>query len=291
LAIPEFAIYINPLISALRTLGGSARPGEVCAFIADQLKLPDELLDRKLKNGLSRYEKQVHWARFYLAKTGYIDSSKDGVWTLTHKGQEATEFTENQLRDILHEVRTRSPHAKRGKDLQLQSAPTPDELNEQSLSDIETQNYEEQLLSLLKSLPPVGFERICQRLLREAGFEKVTVTGRTSDGGIDGHGVLQLNPFVSFQVIFQCKRYEGSVTPSQVRDFRGAMVGRAEKGIILTTGTFTTEAKREAMRDGAQPIELVDGEKLVEMFKRLELGLKPRKTYDIDTSFFESFKQ
>lgn len=127
-------------------------------------------------------------------------------------------------------------------------------------------------------------------MLREAGFEKVEVTGRSGDGGIDGNGVLQLNPFVSFQVLFQCKRYEGNVTAPQVRDFRGAMMGRAEKGIILSTGTFTADAKREAFRDGVQPIELVDGEKLVEMFEQLELGMKPRTVYEVNQEFFEPFR-
>lgn len=116
------------------------------------------------------------------------------------------------------------------------------------------------------------------------------MTGRSGDGGIDGHGVLQFNAFVSFKVLFQCKRYTGSVSASQVRDFRGAMMGRADKGIILTTGTFTADARREALRDGVPPIELVDGEKLVDMFKELQLGLKPRTTYDVDEAFFEPFQ-
>ena len=128
-------------------------------------------------------------------------------------------------------------------------------------------DYQSELLDILKSLPPNGFERICQRLLRESGFEQVNVTGRSGDGGIDGIGVLQVNPFVSFKVLFQCKRYQGSVGSSTIRDFRGAMMGRADKGIIMTTGTFTMDAKKEARRDGVTPIELVDGEKLVEMFE------------------------
>lgn len=118
----------------------------------------------------------------------------------------------------------------------------------------------------------------------------MVVTGRAGDGGIDGYGTLQVNPLVSFKVLFQCKRYTGSVSPSQVRDFRGAMSGRADKGIIISTGTFTAEARREASRDGAPPIELIDGEKLVGMFKELELDLKPVKTYEIDESFFDEFK-
>ena len=152
------------------------------------------------------------------------------------------------------------------------------------------ETYRDTLLQLLRSLPPAGFERLCQRLLREAGFEQVIVTGRSGDGGIDGQGILQLNPFVSFKVLFQCKRYSSAVTPSQVRDFRGAMMGRADKGIILTTGTFTAEAQKEALRDGVSPIELVNGEKLIDMFERLELGLKPRKTFDVDEQFFEPYQ-
>jgi restriction system protein len=151
-------------------------------------------------------------------------------------------------------------------------------------------DYKEQLMEALISLPANGFEMICRRLLREAGFEEVVVTGRSRDGGIDGHGVLKLNPFVTFQVLFQCKRYQGSVSSSQVRDFRGAMAGRTDKGVIITTGTFTTEAAKEARREGVTPIELVDGEKLIEMFETLQLGLRPKQTYEIDDEFFREFR-
>jgi restriction system protein len=149
--------------------------------------------------------------------------------------------------------------------------------------------YREAVAARLQSLPAPGFERFCQRLLREAGFEEVTVIGRSGDGGIDGVGVLQVNPLVSFKALFQCKRYIGSVTPSQVRDFRGAMMGRADKGIIITTGSFTSEARREAIRDGVPPIELVDGTKLAEMLETLELGLTPRRTFEVDAGFFDEF--
>lgn len=110
-------------------------------------------------------------------------------------------------------------------------------------------------------------------LLREAGFSKVEVTGKTGDGGIDGTGVLRMN-LLSFQVIFQCKRWQGSVGSSTVRDFRGAMVGRADKGLILTTGTFTAEARKEAVRDGAPAIDLVDGEMLCDLLRQHRLGVR-----------------
>ena len=152
-------------------------------------------------------------------------------------------------------------------------------------------DYRSDVIKLLLALPPSGFERLSQRLLREAGFTQVVVTGSAGDGGIDGYGTLQVNTLVSFKVLFQCKRYSKSVSPSQVRDFRGAMAGRADKGIIITTGTFTAEARREASRDGVVAIELIDGEKLVEMLEDLELGLTPVKAFEINESFFSEFRR
>jgi restriction system protein len=144
-------------------------------------------------------------------------------------------------------------------------------------------------LRVVRGLSPKGFEQVCMRLLREAGFERVQITGRSNDGGVDGVGVLQVNDLVSFNVVFQCKKWEQAVPPKEVRDLRGAMDGRAEKGIFLTTSAFSTNARAEAERPGAAPIELVDGVKLFDMFKKYELGLKPRVVYDVDPSFFEQF--
>ncbi len=289
MAISEFATYMNPLIMELRKLGGSARADEVCNSIAESLNLSDDILDRQLKNGESRFKNQVHWARFYLATTGFLDSSKRGVWTLTEKGQTTPELTEKKLRDIIQEVQNKTTKQKINENSIISKEIDDD--NIAPLPNSSSIGSREQLLQILKSLSPSGFERICQRLLRESGFEKVEVTGRSGDGGIDGNGVLQLNSFVSFQVLFQCKRYDGNVSASQVRDFRGAMMGRAEKGIILSTGRFTADARREATRDGAQPIELVDGEKLVEMFEQLELGMIPQTVYEVDKSFFEPYME
>ena len=291
MALSKYTAYMNPLLETLKKLGGSARPSEVCTLIAKDLALPDSDLEERLKNGVSRFENKVHWARFYLAKTGYIDSSRYGVWSLTEKGRTAPRLTEEEIRDLVQAVleltarptTSSLPPAREPES----SGPEPEEMPVPGLAD---GTYRDQLLVTLKSLTPSGFERLCQRLLREAGFEQVEVTGRSGDGGIDGHGVLQLNPFVSFRVYFQCKRYDGSVGPNAIRDFRGAMMGRADKGIILTTGSFTGEAKREAIRDGVPPIELIDALRLLEMFEKLELGLRPRTTYDVDIDFFKAFK-
>jgi restriction system protein len=136
--------------------------------------------------------------------------------------------------------------------------------------------WQDLLLDCLLKMKPAAFERLCQRILKDSGFIKVEVTGRGGDGGIDGIGVLRIN-LLSFHVFFQCKRWKGSVGASAIRDFRGAMVGRADKGLVMTTGTFTTDARKEATRDGAPAIDLVDGEAVCELLKRLQIGVSIRK--------------
>lgn len=282
--------YINPVLTALEELGGSARPTEVCSYITEKLHLSEEELSQQKKAGGSVFENHVAWARFYLAKTGYIDSSKYGVWKLTEKGRAVQELSDIEITQIRRTVQEQTKAQKQ----QNENGETAKNIaeSEEDLLEPETiSNYKEELLTLLLTLSPAGFERLCQRLLRESGFQQVTVTGRSGDGGIDGIGVLQVNPFVSFKVLFQCKRYAGTVGTPVIRDFRGAMMGRTDKGIIITTGNFTADAKKEAVRDGVPPIELVNGEDLIEMFEKLELGLTPRITYDVDIHFFDEFLQ
>ena len=270
---------MGPVLQALKDLGGSARPAEVEARVVELLGISPEVQEEQLASGGSRFRNRVHWARFYLTKVGLISSSTRGVWSLTEKGQD-TDLDHGQALELFKAVHSKFGGKKKVKEVEAEA--------DEEEATIDT-DHREGLLELLKNLPAEGFERLCQRLLRESGFQQVTVTGRSGDGGLDGHGILQVNPLVSFYVYFQSKRWKDIVGPSVVRDFRGAMMGRADKGIIITTGRFTTEAKKEAVRDGVPPIELVDGETLVSMFENLELGLKPKTIYEIDESFFEEF--
>jgi restriction system protein len=161
------------------------------------------------------------------------------------------------------------------------------EVIDDEVIDIAEPYWKDQLLIILKGLSPSVFERLAQRLLREAGFIKVEVTGKSGDGGIDGIGVLRVN-LLSFQVLFQCKRYQGSVGAPAIRDFRGAMVGRSDKGLMITTGTFTPDAKREATRDGAPAIDLIDGDQLCDLLRQLKLGVKTElvEQMSVDNEWF-----
>lgn len=281
---PEFIRFFKPILEVMKSLGGSGTASEVVDRSIELAKVTEEEQQAVNKNGLSRIKNQVHWARQYLVWAGYMGSSKWGVWNLTDEGSSVNLSTFNPL-DTFKGIQTQ-----RFKNRKSKEAEVP-QVDETIPGEEESKDYRTSLLEQIKSLPPSGFERLTQRLLRESGFQHVSVTGKSGDGGIDGIGTLQVNPFVSFNVLFQCKRYQGAVTPSQVRDFRGAMMGRADKGLIITTGTFTLEAKKEARRDGVPPIELVDGDTLVEMFERHELGLIPKRTFEVDEKFFEEFKK
>lgn len=276
----EFTRWMGPILDALRELGGSGKPREVSEWISEKHQIQGTPLEETLKSGQSRFYNQVHWARQYLVWEGLLDASKRGVWTLTDRGFE-TRLSEGESRDLF--LKWVKIHADARKD--------SESVSESSDADVEIpdEDHRQLLLELLKKVTPEGFEQICARLLRESGFEKVTVTGGPKDEGIDGIGILQVNPFVSFKVLFQCKRYQGSVSRAQVGDFRNAMIGRADKGIIMTTGTFTADARKEADRDGAPPVELVDSEKLVEMFEAAGLGVRPKTVYEVDQAFFGRF--
>ena len=280
---PEFIRFFHPIITVLRKLGGTGTASEIVDQSIEVAEVTEAEQEAVNKNGQSRIENQVHWARQYLVWAGFLDSSQRGIWSLTEKGRKS-DISEINALDLFKTVHKSVVAARKARKQE-----TPDD-EEPVPEDVEIQDHRMRLLDIIKLLPPEGFERLSQRLLRESGFQQVTVTGKSGDGGIDGIGTLKVNPFVSFNVLFQCKRYQHTVTPSQVRDFRGAMMGRADKGIIITTGTFTLEAKREARRDGVPPIELVDGDALVDMFETLEIGLKPKRTFDVDEHFFDEFR-
>ena len=222
---PQFIRFFKPIIEVLKETGGSGTASEVIDRVIEKMEIPEsEQEEINVKSGQSRVRNQIHFARFYLAQEGLIDSSKRGVWSLTEKGLSTeTDDTSFDVLGIFKRIHNRFVKTKKSRD---QGIITETDAAEEK---IEPPDHRTNLLNLIKSLPPTGFERLSQRLLRESGFQKVVVTGKSGDGGIDGLGILQVNPFVSFNVLFQCKRYQGAVTPSQIRDFRGAMMGRADK--------------------------------------------------------------
>ncbi|MDJ0578416.1 restriction endonuclease [Crocosphaera sp.] len=277
--VPTYDSMILPTLEALHTLGGSGTNKEIYEQVVQLLNIPDDILEISHGNtSQSEVEYRLAWSRTYLKQYGLLENSSRGVWSLV-----STPINLNDM-DVKEIVRTVQDTYK-STDISPKTVnhiTTLETLEEEELS------WHQQIHKKLLSLEPSAFERLTQRLLRESGFIQVQVTGKSGDGGIDGVGIARINGFLSFHVLFQCKRYQGSVSASQIRDFRGAMQGRTDKGLFITTGRFTKDAIKEATRDGAPPIDLIDGEQLVQRLKELGLGVKITmiESIEVDLDWF-----
>jgi restriction system protein len=239
-----------------------------------------------MENGNPKIRYRIAWARTHLKGAGLITNSQRAIWSLTPLGQTATE-NDVERGYVKFQDRLRSGQAGR------EAVGDASETDEVEPLDADTRNWKQQILVALSSMSPEAFERLSQRLLREAGFRDVKVTGKPGDGGIDGVGVYRLS-LISFQIYFQCKRYRSdrTVTGDDVRSFRGAMRGIGDKGLFITTARFTTSAQQEASRNGVEPIELIDGDALCDLLKQYRLGVnvteRSNEDVAIDTGFFKA---
>lgn len=291
--LPTTEELAYPALEAFRSLGGSATIAELYQRVVVDSDFSDEQQAVPSPRGSGSYlYYRLGWTRTALKNIGAIEQNgvvNSGVWALTDLGRTITPLQVTEAfrvaRAEQHRRRQQTRSSGVGEYLAQDDFESPEEIGG-------SEDWKSTLLERLLALSPSGFERLAQRLLREAGFANVLVTGRSGDGGIDGIGAFRMS-LVSFPVFFQCKRYRGTVTPSAVRDFRGAMAGRGEKGLLVTTGTFTREAVSEATRDGAPAVELIDGDQLCELLKKYRLGVDVRERIvedvTVDPGFFDSF--
>ena len=277
--IPTFEDLLWPTLEVLKKRNGSASIQELSEHVAVELALADDILNVPHKNGpRSEVDYRAAWARTSLKLIGAVENPSRGVWTITEVGRR---IRIDKVRNLVRRGRTElNQKSKQRQD----SRPDPGEVD-----GIGEDDWKPPLLEIVRGISPGAFERLCKRVLLGAGFIKVEVTGRSGDGGIDGAGVLRVN-LLSFHVRFQCKRYSGSVGAPEIRDFRGAMVGRADKGLFVTTGGYTKDAQREAVRDGAPAIDLIDGADLCDLLKDQGLGVSTETVEVIrpEANFFES---
>jgi restriction system protein len=290
----EFVKWFGPVLEALRAFGGSAKPTEITKWIGESYQLSEEILSERYgKSGVLKFKNQLAWARQYLVWEELLASSKHGVWTLSKKGWE-TKLNETQAQDIFlkwvkvfQELREKKPfntvNGEAEKIIQIQEESEPEHQNI---------SLNPPLIEVLQNLSPTGFEHLCGRLLREYDFENIEITQRSHDGGIDGYANLKLNPFVNLSVFFQCKKYRGTVPTEKVQAFIGVMETNkrsVEKGLIITTGSFA-KAALDIEKTNIK-LELIDGEKLVDMFEQIGLGVTPKTIFEPNMAFFEQYRE
>jgi restriction system protein len=281
--MPIYHELLWPTLEAVSELGGSATISELNERVIERMGFDEAQQSLLHADGpQTELEYRLAWARTNLKWIGLLENSARGVWSLTESGRSATPdgvLALDKERRALAAIERRERLAE--VEIDADGDGSADD-------DVAEHSWKELLLRRLLALDPAAFERLSQRLLREAGFINVTVTGKSGDGGIDAVGVYRLS-LVSFPVYVQCKRYSGSVGPGAVRDFRGAMEGRGEKGLLITTGTFTRDAQAEANRDGARPVELIDGDRLCDLLREYRLGVEVRERLEFDVVVRDEF--
>jgi restriction system protein len=285
---PTYTDLIVPTYNALKELGGSGTNGEICEKIILDLELSDEIVDETHLGSAnqSELEYQLAWARTYLKNYGVIENSARSVWSITSRFTGLVELNPKEI--IAFTVNKNAE--KRGSTKKQVSGDVPEDLdytNDDIEFPEEVRPWSQRLAEVLINMDPYGFERLSQRVLRECGFTQVEVTKKSGDGGIDGTGKLKINGIFSFNVAFQCKRYKGLVGAGDIRDFRGSLTTDIEKGVFITTGTFSKAAKEEASNPGKQQIDLIDGEEFINKLAEYSIGVKEVKTYEIDEEFFK----
>lgn len=278
MAVPTYDNLFNPLLKAMHQLGGSATVSEQEDKVSKILNLSDKEVNEIHRGNRTKLSYRLAWSRNYLKRYGLLENSTRGVWSLTSQGKNVHKVNKKKVNSL---VKTMDKSVEK----------LTKTIGKYVVIEPRLPDWQDELINTLKNLSPQEFEKLCQRILREAGFIEVEVTGRSGDGGIDGRGIFKIGGFLSFRVIFQCKRYNGVVSPKEIREFKGTMSGRADKGLFLTTGTFTREARQEAQRDGSIPIDLVNGQELAEKMRELGLGIKisTKENVEIDKDWFKSF--
>jgi len=279
--LPDLPGMMLATLEALKRIGGSATIQELDEKVAEVEGVSEVEQSYQMSNDdpRPRLNYYLAWSRTYLRRGGAIANSARGVWAITEIGNRIDTYQQTKKihEQVNAEERAKAKQKRQDAKAKKDAKQTKHQLITEPIASAESaenisRDWRNELLDVVKSMDPSAFERLAQRLLRESGFTKVEVRGKSGDGGIDGVGVLRVN-LVSFQVFFQCKRYKGSVSASEIRDFRGAMQGRADKGLFITTGSFTAQASDEATRDGATAIDLIDGERLCDLLKDNELGV------------------
>lgn len=288
---PTYTELIIPTYDALKQLGGSGTNNEIYEKVIANLCLSDEVLDEPHLGSLnqSEVEYQLAWARTYLKNYGIIVNSARSVWSITSEYASGLTVSAKEIVAYIVQKNAQKREMAKNNEMQNNQAEKPEDdiaSNDEVEFPDEVKPWRQQLANVLQNMDPYGFERLSQRLLRECGFIQVSVTKKSGDGGIDGIGKLKINGIVSFNVAFQCKRYKGLVSSGDIRDFRGSLTTDIEKGIFITTGSFSKAAKDEATTPGKKQIDLIDGEEFISKLAEYSIGVKEVKAYEIDEDFF-----
>ena len=272
--LPEYFQYIKPVVEVQKKLGGSAKSAKVLDLLINKVGYSKKPSSQPANPCPSKIGNEMQKVRKVLLYAGLLDSSQKGVWRLTKIGL-STDLSDINLYH-LNELRKKAEKEYReNRKTKINTASLQSETMVNHKKSIGVrEDRRRPLLDQLKMLSHADLKKVCQEVLRRSGFEDVNIVRESGENCLEGECIFQKNLFMLPDVMFQFKCVEESIKAEEIRDFRCAMRRRADKGIFMTIGSFTAEAKQEAQRDGVSPVVLIDGEKIVGMIEKFKIRLK-----------------
>ena len=272
-----------PLLSTLKKLGGKAKPKDVYAELTKAFPaLTASDLAEQLQSGGNRWTNRIQWVRQALVARGELSNQSHGIWEITPIGLSRLKAHHKTL------TIPGGSHAEKKNEPEIGSFLTAENVNLEEVSESYTLSFKNNVLQKLHDLTPAQFEHFASFLLKAYGFQKIVVTGKSGDGGIDGHGQLKVGMAV-LKAAFQCKRWDNTIGPKEVQAFRGAIQGQFEQGYFFSTSTFSKAAQGESIKVGAAPIILFEGTQIVDIMIERSVGIRrrPIEIYEdqLDTLF------
>jgi restriction system protein len=300
--IPDYQTVMLPLIETLAD-GRERTMRELTDLLAVQFDLTDQEREEPLPSGQqSVFTNRVAWAKTHLKYAGLLENPARGRVQISELGRqvlrEKPESINVKLLKRFSSYRDFVSRSAPGRQeipesiAAVEDRRTPLELIDTSFQSLRKATTEE-LLSRLKQCSPGFFESVVVRLLLAMGYGGVaghgSVTGKSGDGGIDG--VIKQDKLGLDVVCIQAKRWEGPVGRPVIQGFAGSMdYIRAKKGVILTTSTFTKEARDFVERIEGKKVVLIDGDELADLMIEHRLGVVTVKTYElreVSNDFFD----
>ena len=288
--VPSFGDYIEPIWRILKK-EGSASLENLRNLVAEDLRLTDEQLAVLHNEGpRTEFQYRMQWALTYLKQRGFSDNPRRGIWANTLEGNQQESIDSKEIEAFVrgnHPATKKKEHDKK-ENIAVESSEDGDQVHE------DEEQWMDQLIATILTMSPIGFEKLCKRLLLEVGFEDVKVTQTSHDGGIDGNGKLRTMDLFTQEVAFQSKRYKpgNNIGSREVNAFRGAIDGIAKMGVIITTSSFTKSAEKAANRAGGATINLLDGQELCKLLKKYNIGVQTKNVeqIEISTEFFKGLE-
>jgi len=300
MAIPDFQSFFKPLLE-IAADGEEHSLKEAREKLAKIFELNEEDLNELLPSGTQKkFDNRVAWAKSYLVQAKILETTRRAHFKITDRGRKLLAQGHDRIDvKILSQfpefVEFHAPNKQNkstsGASSEETSSETPEEILQKAYQSIRNELARE-ILERIKSNSPSFFEKLVIDLMVAMGYggsraDAGKSVGQSGDEGIDG--IIKEDRLGLDVIYLQAKRWEGTVGRPEIQKFVGALHGkRARKGVFITTGKFSDEA-REYVRTIDPKVILIDGRELSEYMIDLNLGTSTAVTYEIkriDTDYF-----